>query len=33
LPPELRQRHVEIYEKAMNLAKSKGWNPELGEDD
>lgn len=33
LPPELRQRHTEIYEKAMALAKDKGWNPELGEDD
>lgn len=33
LPPELRQRHIDIYEKAMALAKEKGWNPELGDDD
>ncbi len=33
LPPELRQRHIEIYEKAMALAKDKGWNPELGDED
>lgn len=33
LPDDLRQRHVELYEKAMALAKAKGWNPELGEDD
>lgn len=33
LPDDLRQRHVELYEKAMALARSKGWNPELGEDD
>lgn len=33
LPDDLRQRHVELYEQAMALAKSKGWNPELGEDD
>lgn len=33
LPVDLRQRHVELYEKAMALARDKGWNPELGEDD
>ena len=33
LPPDLRQRHAELYTKAMGLARSKGWNPELGEDD
>jgi len=33
LPPELRQRHVEIYARAMAIAREKGWNPELGEDD
>lgn len=33
LPPELRARHAEIYAKALALAKDKGWNPELGEDD
>jgi hypothetical protein len=33
LPDDLRQRHTELYVKAMQLARSKGWNPELGEDD
>lgn len=33
LPDDLRQRHVALYEQAMTLAKAKGWNPELGEDD
>lgn len=33
LPPELRARHAALYERAMALAKQKGWNPELGEDD
>jgi hypothetical protein len=33
LPAELRQRHAELYAKAMDLARGKGWNPELGEDD
>lgn len=33
LPQELRLRHVEIYEKAMGIAKNKGWDPELGDDD
>ena len=33
LPDELRQKHADIYAKAMQLAKDKGWNPELGEDD
>lgn len=33
LPDDLRQRHTELYLKAMELAKRKGWNPELGEDD
>ena len=33
LPPELRERHIAIYQKAMALANNKGWNPELGEDD
>lgn len=33
LPEELRKRHTELYDKAMNLARDKGWNPELGEDD
>jgi hypothetical protein len=33
LPDELRQRHADIYGRAMQLAKNKGWDPELGEDD
>lgn len=33
LPPDLQQRHSEIYAKAMADARTKGWNPELGEDD
>lgn len=33
LPLELRERHARIYERAMALAKDKGWDPELGEDD
>jgi hypothetical protein len=33
LPPELRQRHTEIYARATAIAREKGWNPELGEDD
>jgi hypothetical protein len=33
LPPDLRQRHTEIYARAMADAKTRGWNPELGEDD
>jgi hypothetical protein len=33
LPPELQQRHTEIYAKAMSTAREKGWNPELGDDE
>lgn len=33
LPPDLRQRHIELYERAIALARKKGWDPELGEDD
>ena len=33
LPDDLRQRHAELYAKAMALARSKGWDPELGEDE
>ena len=33
LPPALQQRHTEIYAKAMGIAKTKGWNPELGDDE
>jgi hypothetical protein len=31
--PDLRQRHAEIYARATEMARGKGWNPELGEDD
>lgn len=33
LPDELRQRHADIYARAMATARSRGWDPELGEDD
>lgn len=33
LPPDLRERHTQIYERAMAQARAKGWNPELGDDD
>lgn len=33
LPDELRARHAEIYAHAMQRARQRGWNPELGEDE
>jgi hypothetical protein len=33
LPPELRERHAALYERAMEAARAKGWDPELGEDE
>jgi hypothetical protein len=33
LPTELRQRHAELYDRAMQNARAKGWDPELGEDE
>ena len=33
LPPDLKQRHAEIYDKAIATARTKGWDPELGDDD
>jgi len=33
LPPELRQRHMDLYDRAITTARNKGWDPELGEDD
>ena len=33
LPPELQQRHTEIYASAVTEARAKGWNPELGDDE
>jgi hypothetical protein len=33
LPPELRQRHMDLYDQAMASARTKGWNPELDDED
>jgi hypothetical protein len=33
LPPELRQRHAELYARAAARAREKGWDPELGDED
>ena len=33
LPPELRRRHAELYARATEAARAKGWDPELGDDD
>ena len=33
LPEELRERHERIYAEAVRQARTKGWNPELGDDD
>lgn len=33
LPPELQQRHTDIYASAVAGARAKGWNPELGDDE
>ena len=33
LPPELRQRHTELYDRAIQTARSRGWDPELGADE
>lgn len=33
LPEALRQRHIALYEKAMSAARTRGWDPELGDDD
>ena len=33
LPPELLARHTAIYAKAVADARTKGWNPELGDDE
>lgn len=33
LPPDLRERHTELYAKATERAHRRGWNPELGDDD
>jgi hypothetical protein len=33
LPDDLRQRHSELYARATESARERGWNPELGDDD
>jgi hypothetical protein len=33
LPPELQQRHTELYGQAVKTAREKGWDPELGDDE
>lgn len=33
LPPDLAERHRRIYDKAIEHARSKGWNPEIDEDE
>jgi len=33
LPGEIRERHNRIYAAAVEAARSKGWDPELGDED
>lgn len=33
LPEELRTRHAKIYARAVKLARDRGWDPELADDD
>lgn len=33
LPDDLRERHVRIYAQALEIAREKGWDPELGDHD
>ena len=33
LPAELRERHAALYKMAVERARDKGWDPELGDDD
>jgi hypothetical protein len=33
LPAELRERHERIYGEALRLAREKGWDPELDDED
>lgn len=33
LPPELRERHAELYASATERAQRRGWDPELGDDE
>jgi len=32
-PDDLRARHAEVYARAMERARARGWDPELGEDE
>lgn len=33
LPDDLRERHAKLYNQAMEDARQRGWDPELGEDE
>ena len=33
LPDEMRQRHADLYARATERAREKGWDPELGDDE
>ena len=33
LPTELRERHEALYKMAVDRARTKGWDPELGDDE
>jgi len=33
LPDEMQARHAELYARATERAREKGWNPELGDDE
>ena len=33
LPPELRERHTQLYDRATERARQRGWDPELDEDE
>ena len=33
LPPHLLKRHGELYDRAIQTARARGWDPELGEDE
>ena len=33
LPDDLRARHTDIYARATERARTRGWDPELGEDE
>lgn len=33
LPPDMRERHTELYTWATSRARERGWDPELADDD